>query len=129
MRTDLYFFDFGFQNVLKQLENKKDKYNLILSSKVWYNKGNYPFSILFNDYMWFADFETSKYISSLYDCITKYSPCCLEELIAIHISSKDLSICHFDCCFNLDRRTRGHEQHLIESQELTQKRRLEGDYY
>lgn len=126
MRTDLYFFDFNFLDILKTLRSKT---NLILPAKVWYKEKNYPAKMVFNDYMWFSDYETAKYIASLYTDILQYNPTYLENLLAVHLSKKDFTIMYFDCCFNLDRRTRGEEMGLPESCDLTARRLQEGDFY
>ena len=102
--------------------------NLILPSYVWYNKQNYPADLVFNDYIWFADYQTSKYIASLYTSILDYSPTYFENLMAVHLSKKNFTISYFECCFNIDRRTRGAEMGLLESRDLTARRLKEGDF-
>jgi hypothetical protein len=129
MRTDLYYFDFNFLYALKQLNNCIEKPNLLIPSNVWYNQKNYPHTDVFNDYMWIADYKTTKYIASLYNEIPVNNSMCLENLFAYHISKQEYIIWNFKCCFNIDRRTRGNEMHLLESNELTTRRQNEGDYY
>lgn len=122
MRTDLYFFDTNFLNEIVECKS-----NLILPDKVWFSNLNYPYSNEFNDFFWIGDYAASKYIADTYENLTElFKPgICNEQLLAsrlIHSPIK-FTISQIKCEFNLDRRTRGIENHLEETRYFTRKRK------
>ncbi len=120
VRTDLYFFD---TNIFEEIKNMDA--DLILSSRVWYIKMNYPYQKdAFNDYLWIGKYDISKYLADLYLQLDNYPVIYNEKAIVNHLLNynKDITITHFKCDFNLDRRTRGAEMWLPESREMTARR-------
>jgi hypothetical protein len=122
LRSDLYFFTTDFMPFIAQSDA-----NLQLVETVWFNHPNYPLSSRFNDYLWIADYKTSKYITDIYlglpQLYTKkanYS----EKIFANYMLDIpfQISISHFVCEFNLDRRTRGAEMWHEESRIMTERR-------
>ena len=125
LRTDLYFFDGDF---LTQILTSTEPADLWIPKIVWYTEPNYPVGDVFNDYMWVGRYGISKYIADTYPCLRDIAPTYAEQLLGRRVRSyaHPLRIQHFDCLFNLDRRTRGYDMYLLESRELTRLRQDQG---
>ena len=119
MRTDLYFFQ---TDVLDRILSSPLDVDLWIPEKVWYSEPNYPARDVFNDYMWIGTYAATRYLADTYSVLPTLTPTFMEELLARRLRTYPLRIGHFSCLFNLDRRTRGQDMFLVESQELTRRR-------
>lgn len=125
IRTDLYFFDATF---FDQILTSDPGIDLWISEKLWYTDANYPARDILNDFLWIGNHRISEYLASTYAALPTIEPSYME-----HVLGRRLRHCpfpwklgHFRCLFNLDRRTRGHDMYLIESQDLTRLRQERG---
>jgi hypothetical protein len=123
LRSDLYFFTTDFLPALAQSDA-----NLHLVDNVWFNHPNYPLSNRFNDIFWVADYKTSKYIADIYLVLPKLftkKANYPERILAIYLKNIpfQITISHFFCELNVDRRTRGAEMWYEESRVMTERRR------
>jgi hypothetical protein len=126
MRSDLYFFKGIDWDVIL---NYSHTYQLIIPEVVHFNLKNYPSSDIFNDFFWISSYQVGKYISELFKNITNMEKNTLiEKYFALHISMNMPKLIHYPFDLTLERRTKGFDSHLHESNVYKERRKIEGDF-
>ena len=120
MRTDLFFFKTDIWDNICVCKS-----DLILPDTCHGEKRNFPNGV-FNDFFWIGNYKGAKFLSLFYDHIELINYDYLEYGIAEYIknygNSQLITISQFESDFNLDRRTRGYENWLVETIRDTNKR-------